>query len=215
MKPLNKLFAVLYVTLGPVVRWLFPTEVEGLENVPSSGVLFCPNHCSDVDPLLIAAALPVNSRLHFMGKSELFENKALNWFFRKLGGFPVKRGGTDIQSVKTAIQILKAGDNLMIFPEGTVIRNGIGAVDGLPAHAKGGVAMIGVRTGATMLPVFVAQGKRLFHRTKVIFGKPYEAEVSGRRGTAEEMQKIADEILAAAYALGGQAVGGEPLCKDE
>ena len=211
MKPLNRFFAVLYHTLGHVVRLLFPTKVEGRENVPASGVLFCPNHCSDVDPLLIAAALPANSRLHFMGKSELFENKMLNWFFRKMGGFPVKRGESDIGAVKNAIQFLKAGDNLMIFPEGTVIRNGIGAVDGLPAHAKGGVAMIGVRTNATIIPVFIAQGKRLFHRTRIVFGKPYTPVYTGRHGTAEEMQKIADEILEAAYALGGQAVGGKPL----
>jgi len=211
MKPLNRLFAVLYRTLGPVARLLFPTRVEGLENVPPSRVLFCPNHCSDIDPLLVAAALPVNSRLHFMGKAELCENKLLNWFFRKLGGFPVKRGESDIQAVKTAIQILKSDDNLLIFPEGTVIRDGIGAVDGLPAHAKGGVAMIGVRTEATIIPVFIAQGKRLFRRTRVVFGKPYTPAITGRRGTAEEMQQIADEILKNAYALGGQAVGGKPL----
>ena len=110
--------------------------------------------------------------------------------------------------------MLKSGDNLLIFPEGTVIRDGIGAADGLPAHAKGGVAMIGVRTGATMIPVFISKGEKMFHRTRVIFGKPYEAAISGRRGTAEEMQKIADDILREAYALGGEAVGGKPLCPD-
>lgn len=211
MKPLNRTFAVLYTLLGPVVRLLFPARVEGLENLPAGGMLLCPNHTSDVDPLIITAALPVNSRLHFMGKAELFQNPLLNWFFRKLGGFPVQRGGSDITAVKTAIQVLKDGDNLMIFPEGTVIRNGIGHADGLPAHAKAGIAVIGVRTGAVMIPVFVSQGKKLFHRTRVVFGKPYEPVYTGRRGTSEEMQRIADDILAQAYALGGQAVGGEPL----
>lgn len=211
MKPLNRTFAVLYTLLGPAVRLLFPARVEGLENLPEGGMLLCPNHTSDVDPLIIAAALPVDSRLHFMGKAELFQNPLLNWFFRKLGGFPVQRGGSDITAVKTAIQVLKDGDNLMIFPEGTVIRNGIGCADGLPAHAKAGIAVIGVRTGATMIPVFVSQGKKLFHRTRVVFGKPYEPVYTGRRGTSEEMQKIADDILTQAYALGGQAVGGELL----
>ena len=138
MKPLNKVFGVLYTVLGPVVRWLFPVDAEGLENVPPSGVLFCPNHTSDVDPILVAFVLPVNSRLHFMGKAELFQNSFLNWFFRKMGGFPVNRGGSDIQAIKTAIQVIKDGDNLLIFSEGTVIHDGIGHADGLPAHAKGG-----------------------------------------------------------------------------
>lgn len=211
MKPLNRLFAVLYTVLGPVVRWLFPAEAEGLENVPAGGVLFCPNHTSNVDPLVIASTLPINSRLYFMGKAELFKNPFLNWFFRKMGGFPVDRGGTDIGAVKTAIQVLKNGDNLMIFSEGTVIRDGVGHADGLPAHAHSGAAMIGVRTGATLIPVFVSQGKKLFHRTRVIFGKPYTPVYTGRRGTSEEMQAIADELLRQAYALGGQQVGGKPL----
>ena len=92
-----------------------------------------------------------------------------------------------------------------------MIRNGIGVADGLPAHAKSGAAMIGVRTGATIIPVFISQGKKLFRRSTVIFGEPYIPVYTGRHGTAEEMQAIADGVLAAAYALGGQAVGGRPL----
>ena len=70
-----------------------------------------------------------------------------------------------------------------------------------------------VITGATIIPVFVDGEKKLFHRTRIIFGKPYQPVYSGRRGTTEEMQKIADEVLEAAYALGDQAVGGQQLCK--
>ena len=149
-----------------------------------------------------------------MAKEELFRYPLLGWLLPKVGAFPVSRGNNDIQSVKTAIQALKGGDNLLIFPEGTVIRNGLGYVDGLPPHAKGGVAVIGVRTGATLIPVFVDGEKKLFHKTRIIIGEPYQPVYTGRHGTAEEMQKIADDILEAAYALGGQAVGGAPLCKE-
>ena len=185
-----------------------------MEDLPRSGVLLCPNHASNWDPILVALRLPVNYRLHIMAKEELFHYPVLGWILKRVGAFPVSRGNNDIQSVKTAIQAIKAGDNLLIFPEGTVIRNGIGCADGLPAHAKGGVAMIGVRTGAIMVPVFVDGEKRLFHKTRIIFGKPYQPVYTGRHGTAEEMQKIADDILEAAYALGGQAVGGAPLCQE-
>ena len=109
------------------------------------------------------------------------------------------------------MQVIKSGDNLLIFPEGTVIYDGIGYIDGLPAHAKAGIAMIGIRTGATMVPVFTDGKKKLFRKSRIIFGKPYEPVYTGRHGTAEEMQKIADDILREAYALGGQAVGGKPL----
>ena len=211
MKPHNKFFVFIYYVVGFISFLLHPVSVEGMEKLPRNGVLLCPNHASNWDPILIALKLPVNYRLHLMGKEELFRNPILNWALRKVGGFPVDRGGADIQAVKTAMQAIRQGDNLLIFPEGTVIRNGIGHTDGLPAHAKAGVAVIGVRTGATMVPVFVDGEKKLFHRTRIIFGEPYEPVYTGRRGTAEEMQKIADDILAAAYALGGQKVGGEPL----
>lgn len=210
-KPTSALFSVAYWCVKVITKILHPFTVEGLENLPESGALLCPNHASNWDPVQIIVALPRNYRLRVMGKKELFEKPVLSWLLPKLGGFPVDRNGRDIQAVKTAIQAIKSGDNLLIFPEGTVIRNGIGYVDGLPPHAHGGVSMIGIRTGATIIPVFVDGQKKLFHRTRLIFGEPYVPVYTGRHGTAEETQKIADEILEAAYALGGQKVGGEAL----
>lgn len=212
MKPFNRFFVFIYYVVGFITRILHPADVEGLERLPSGGVLLCPNHSSDWDPIMVALILPVNYRLRIMAKEELFRNPVLGWFLRKVGVFPVSRGGGDIQSVKTAMQAIKAGDNLLIFPEGTTIRNGVGHADGLPPHAHGGVAMIGLRTGAKLVPVFVDGEKKIFRRSRVIFGEPYQPAVAGRRATAEEVQQVADEILAAAYALGGQAVGGTPLC---
>ena len=133
-----------------------------MEHLPKSGVLLCPNHSSNWDPILVALRLPINYRLHIMAKEELFRYPLLGWLLSKVGAFPVSRGNNDVQSVKTAIQAIKAGDNHADLPEGTVIRNGIGCVDGLPPHAKGGVAVIGVRTGATLVPVFVDGEKKLF-----------------------------------------------------
>ncbi|SFP12234.1 1-acyl-sn-glycerol-3-phosphate acyltransferase [Oscillibacter sp. PC13] len=213
MKPITRFFTIVYYIGRILTAILYPTTVEGMEKLPKSGVLLCPNHASNWDPILVALRLPVNYRLHIMAKADLFKNPILAWILQHLGAFPVSRGNSDIQSVKTAMQAIKSGDNLLIFPEGTVIRNGIGYHDGLPAHAKGGVAVIGVRTGAVMVPVFVDGPKKPFRRSRIVFGDPYEPVYSGRHGTSEEMQKIADDILTAAYALGGQAVGGKPLCE--
>ena len=212
MKPFNRLFIFIYYFVGFITRILHPTTVEGMERLPKSGVLLCPNHASNWDPILVALRLPINYRLHIMAKEELFHNPLLGWLLKKVGAFPVSRGNNDINAVKQSIQALKEGDNLLIFSEGTTIHDGVGYTDGLPAHAKAGVAMIGVRTGATLVPVFVDGEKKPFHRTRIIFGEPYEPHYTGRRGTAEEMQKIAADLLEAAYALGGQAVGGKPLC---
>ena len=211
MKPFNCVFVVIYYVVGFIAGILHPVTVEGMDRLPDSGVLLCPNHASNWDPILVALKLPINYRLHIMAKEELFKNPLLGWLLRKVGAFPVSRGNNDINTIRTAIQSIKDGDNLLVFPEGTTIHDGIGYTDGLPAHAKAGVAMIGVRTGAKLVPVFVDGEKKLFHRTRIIFGEPYQPHYTGRRGTSDEMQKIADDILAAAYALGGQAVGGKPL----
>ena len=204
------LFCFVWV-IGQLLRLLFRVEVKGRENLPKHGALLCPNHASDIDPVLIGLCLPIDYHLHFMAKNELFQNRLLGWFLRALGAFPVNREGTDIQAVKTALKVIREGENLLIFPEGTTIHGGIGFHDGLPAHAHSGIAMIGVRSGAVLIPVFVGGEKKLFRKTTIIFGKPYVPQIVGRRGTSEELQKIADDVLREAYALGGQAVGGAPL----
>ena len=128
-KPLNRFYGVAISVIRFVWKIVYPYQVEGLEHLPQERALLCPNHASNLDPIYVAVALPNNYRLHFMGKEELFRNPALNWLLRKLGAFPVNRGGNDIQAIKTSIQVLKENDNLLIFPEGTTIRNGIGSVE--------------------------------------------------------------------------------------
>ena len=180
---MHRIFFAFIWIIGRVLLWIYRVDVKGLENLPKHSVLLCPNHSTDLDPVLIGLCLPLDYHLHFMAKAELFDNRALAWLIRTLGAFPVQRDGKDIQSIKTAMQVLHKGENLLIFPEGTTIRGGVGYHDGLPAHAHAGI----------------------------IFGEPYVPEVTGRRGTSEELQAIADEMLRQAYALGGQQVGGAPL----
>ena len=196
-QPFGTFFNLIYTVALLISRLLHPVSVKGLENLPRNGALLIANHSSNWDPILLATALPRDYRLRVMAKEELFRYPVVSWLIRVGGAFPVNRGGADIQAVKTAMQSIRDGQNLLIFPEGTVIRDGIGKADGLPAHAHSGAAMIGK--------------KRLFHKTRIIIGKPYTPVYTGRRGTAEEMQNIADDLLREIYALGGQQVGGAPL----
>lgn len=193
---MNGFFRFVWYVFGPIFRFFQPVTVEGLENLPRQGALLCPNHSSNWDPVLLVITLPIDYRLHIMAKESLFRIPVVNWVIRKLGAFPVSRGNSDLQAVKTAIQSIKSGDNLLIFPEGTRVEQ-----EG-EVQAKGGVAMIAIRTGAVLVPVFVDGKKRIFRKSRIIFGKPYKPSYTGRHGTAEEMQAIADEVLRQAYALG-------------
>lgn len=196
-KPLNGFFVFVYYLVTLVANILHPVTVIGRENLPEYGAMLCPNHNSNWDPVLVALKVPVNYRLHIMAKKELFCNKVFDWVLRKLGAFPVDRGEGDIEAVKNALKAIKSGDNLLIFPEGTRVKD--------PGHAevKGGAAMMAIRSGVDMVPVFIDTRKRPFHRVHIVIGRPYTPVYTGRKGTAEEYQANADEIMRRAYALGG------------
>lgn len=68
MKPFSALYVFIYYLVGFITAILHPTTVEGMEKLPPSGVLLCPNHASNWDPFLIALKLPKNYRLHIMAK---------------------------------------------------------------------------------------------------------------------------------------------------
>ena len=96
MKPFSRFYVFIYYVVGFITAILHPATVEGMEKLPRSGVLLCPNHSSNWDPVLLGLKLPVNYRLHAMAKEELFKNPILGWIIRKLGAFPVSRGNNDI-----------------------------------------------------------------------------------------------------------------------
>ena len=193
----NKFYEVVWAIIRPIVLLFHPIDVKGLDNLPEEPVVICANHSSNWDPILMILAMSQQTKLRIMAKEQLFRIPVVNAFIRKMGAFPVNRGHSDISAVRTSIQSLKAGFHLLIFPEGTRVRQP-GKVS-----VKGGAAMIAIRSGVKMLPVFIGTTKRLFRRVPVIFGKPYTPVYSGRKGTAEEYQANAEEIMRQAYELGG------------
>jgi len=196
---MNPVFRFIWRVLRPILHVVYPLQVTGMENLPEHGAILCANHSHFIDVVMVALTTPIDYHLRVMAKEELFKNPILNWLFRKVGGFPVSRGNADIQAIKTAIKAMKDGENMLVFPEGTRVK-----AEG-EVQAKSGVAMIAARTGAVLVPVYVEVNKRLFRKNRLIFGKPVTPVYSGRHGTAEEMQQIADDILKQAYDLGRDA----------
>lgn len=192
----NVFYRRAYKILAPVIRFFFPLDVQGREHLSDEAVVLCPNHSDAVDPILLACAMPGDTRLRVMAKKQLMGVPVVGWLIRKLGAFGVDRGNSDIGAIKTAIRALKDGWKLMIFPEGTRVRVGE------EVDAKGGAAMIAIRSGVRMQPVYIGTKKRLFRRTKVIFGPAYTPVYSGRKGTAEEYQANVEEIMRRVKELG-------------
>ena len=192
---MNRFYHIAYIFVKPIFSLLFPHRAVGLENLPEGGALLCANHASAWDPVLIAICLPNDSRLSFMAKDSLFRIPVLGFLIRKLGAFPVKRGGSDLLAMKTAMKSLTEGRRLIVFPEGTRVEHQ-GETD-----AKGGVTVMATRTGTPMVPIYCGGRHKLFRRTTVVFGEPYRPVIAGRRPTPEENHQAAEEILRRIYAL--------------
>ena len=192
---MTKFYRIIYTIAAPIIHLLFPCRVVGLEDFPEEGALLCANHASGWDPLIIALNLPRDSRLTVMAKDSLFRIPLLGFFLKKLGIFPVKRGGNDLTAMKTAMKVLGGGNRLLVFPEGTRVEEQ-GEVE-----AKGGVTMMATRTGVPMVPIYCGGKHKFLRKTTIVFGKPYMPVIAGRRPTPDENRAIAREILDRIYAL--------------
>lgn len=164
----------------------FRLETRGLENIPATGpVLLASNHISNFDPITVG--IKVHRRVHYMAKAELFAFKPIGAFLRTIGAFPVKRGGVSKDAIKLAIQLLRDGHALGIFPEGT--RNSEASA------AKRGAAMIAIRSEATIVPVAIVGNYRLFSKLLVIYGPPISlAQVEAAEGQ-DQSEALTDAIM--------------------
>lgn len=192
---MTRFYLFAYAIAAPLIRLLFPHRTVGLENLPEGGALLCANHASGWDPIIIGISLPKSSRMTVMAKDQLFHIPILGFLLRKLGIISVKRGGNDLTAIKTSMKALSGGNRLLVFPEGTRVDEQ-GDVE-----AKGGVAMMAVRTGVPMIPVYCGGKHKFLRKTTIVFGEPYIPVIAGRRPTPDENRAIAREILNRIYAL--------------
>ena len=181
--------------LRPIYALLYPVRVEGTENIPREGAfILCSNHCSNRDPFILA--MQERERyFHFMAKSNLFRWKPMAAFVTALGGFSVDRGHSDLNAVRTALQLLKEGHGLAIFPQGTRIR------DNHPAPMLEGVSMIALRSGAPVIPAYIGGPYRPFKRIQISFGPPVSFEGLPRRVDSATLGDATRRIESAVWGL--------------
>ena len=89
----------------PAILIYFRLRRLGREHVPEGGVISRPNHRSFLDPFAIGCS--IGSPIFFMAKRELFKNPLLGWVLNSMGAFPVRRGESDDESMKTALALLE------------------------------------------------------------------------------------------------------------
>ncbi len=180
-----------------VVRW----EVRGRENVPASGALIVvSNHLNNADPPILGAGI-ARRRIRFMAKIELWKYP-IGVLPRLYGAFPVRRFESDLGAMLNAERILKRGEVLGMFPEGTRSRTGY------MGKPHPGTAMIALRSGATVLPCAIGGTEMLrnpLHLVKrptfsVTIGEPIAVEPV-RRPTEAQVSELTERIFAAIQAM--------------
>ena len=124
----------------------------------------------------------------------------IGWVLRHGGIFGVKRGKADVAAIKTSMKYLKNGELLLMFPQGTRHQ------DGDFQDAKTGAAMLALRTGVPIIPIYLPAEKRFFRWNPVVFGGAYYPKVpEGRKPTQEDYHAVAADLMERIEALKPQA----------
>ncbi|MBC8506755.1 MAG: 1-acyl-sn-glycerol-3-phosphate acyltransferase [Anaerolineales bacterium] len=171
-------------------------HVEGHENIPEEGpVIFLINHIAFVDP--IAVLFVAKRDIVPLAKMEVYEIPFLGVFPRLWGVIPIKRDEIDRSAIRQALEVLKAGECLLVAPEGT-------RGDGLQ-RGRDGAAYLASRSGASIVPVAIegTVGFPVFRTDKrwkqpgahIRFGKPFRYKPEFSHAKGETLKKMTDEAM--------------------
>ena len=139
--------------LDGLVRVVSSWEVRGREHIPrTGGLIVASNHISFFDPPLIGIATV--RELHFLAKEELFRQPVLGPLIRTFNSIPIRRGVADMSGLSKAMEVLRGGKALIMFPEGSRMR------DGELHPARPGVGMLAVGTDALIVPCYISGSDR-------------------------------------------------------
>jgi 1-acyl-sn-glycerol-3-phosphate acyltransferase len=180
-------------TLQPLVKAVSRLHVYGQERVPrEGGIVIACNHFSWIDPPALGAACP--RTVYYMAKIEAHRVPGLGALIRAFGCFPVRRGESDREAVRTMRQVVRDGLALGLFVEGTRQRSGV------PGTAQPGAAMVALQENVPIVPVAVhgSQTWKLgnFHPVSIAWGEPMVLEglPPGGRGYKEASALLEVEI---------------------
>lgn len=197
-------------TSRPIYRWghrltnifcktMGHLEVQGVHHIPKEGgVLLVSNHVSFLDPVIVGSA--ANREIHFMARSTAFDIPGIGKLISMYNAYPVNRGAPDLGALRKTISLLKAGNVVLMFPEGTR------SVDGTLGKARDGACFIADRAGVPTIPVFHSGAERMLPRSskrlrraklRVTFGEPLELITEEFETRREMYQQMGNQIMEA------------------
>jgi 1-acyl-sn-glycerol-3-phosphate acyltransferase len=199
---MSPLYFVAASLSWPVVKGLYRLRVRGLERVPEGGFVLAANHTSNFDPWPLGIPFLPRRQLRFMAKSELF-NPILAPFLRAGGAFKVRRGEGDLDAMRTAAELARSGEIVVMFPEGTRRKKGLRKKYEARPHT--GAARIALTAGVPLVPAAIGGTDRLSRLgpLSVAYGEPIDlSDLEGtetKRAAAiatERLMKAIEELKA-------------------
>jgi 1-acyl-sn-glycerol-3-phosphate acyltransferase len=187
---MSRLYFAVAVLSRPVVRFAFRLRWTGLEHVPpEGGFVLAANHTSNFDPWPLGIPLFPRRWLRFMAKSELYW-WPLRAVLNAAGAFPVERGRGDVEAIAKAVELVRAGEVVVMFPEGTRQRKGLRKKWEARPHT--GAARIAWEAGAPLVPAAIKGTDRLARLgpLRVAYGPPVEVSQDSRETTERLMAEI-------------------------
>jgi 1-acyl-sn-glycerol-3-phosphate acyltransferase len=192
VSPLYRIIGTLSI---PIVKGLYRLRARGVEHLPEGGFVLAANHTSNFDPWPLGIPLLPDRQLRFMAKAELF-NPVLTPILRAGGAFKVRRGEGDLEAMQTAGELVREGEIVVMFPEGTRQRKGL--VKKHRARPHTGAARIALTAGAPLVPAAIGGTDRLprLGPLRVAYGPPLDlSDLHGQ--DAKTAAKVATERLMA------------------
>ncbi len=175
--------------IGFLMKVFFRVKIIGKENIPNEGAcIICSNHKSYYDPPMLVA---FNKRhVNMIAKKDLLKNPIMAWLCKTFGALLVDRDGKDIETVKHSLKILKNGEILGIFPEGT--RNGMQKGE----KVKNGAVLMAIKSGAPIIPAGIKGDYKIFRRVTMTYGKPiYYDKTKINQQDKEEIDKLTQDLM--------------------
>ncbi|PTX16923.1 lysophospholipid acyltransferase family protein [Halanaerobium congolense] len=183
----NFIYQSIRLILLAVFKIFFGIKVRGKENLPAEGgVVLMSNHISAYDPPLLAAIF--SRPVRFMAKKELFKNPIMRFVLYLADAFPVDRSKNDITAVKNALSVIRNGEVLGIFPEGTR------RPEGKLGTPKSGSVMLAIKSGAPIVPIGIKNIKKDGVIT-VNIGEPFTMEKFSKKRLSKEERKKASKFI--------------------
>lgn len=214
-------FVVVAGIVRPVMNLLMRKKWLGLEKLPAGGFIAAPNHCTEIDPLVVGHMLYNQQRMpHFLAKAGLFKVPVLGFVLRATKQIPVERSTSGAnRSLQIAKEVVDEGGAIIIYPEGTLTRD----PELWPMKGHTGAARMALESGIPVVPmahwgaheVLPRYAKRMYvfprKTSRLVVGDPVDLSAfAGRPLDKATLTEATNVIMEAITELLATLRGGQP-----